>query len=308
MKLLKVLMFAWMGVFLACVFSTPVGAREAIIIGGKNFTEQYLLPELAKILLEAKGLDVQLKTGVGSAVMRQSLLNDQIDLYYEYTGTAYTIYYKGSDRDIMTDSGKVYQWVKKKDADKELIWLTPLEFNNTYTLMMRENQAQELGIETISDLARYINNHPNALTIGINAEFWERPDGFKPLMKTYDFRVPYGKIRKMESGLVYKALKEKNVDVSMGFTTDGRIAAFGFTPLKDDKNYFPVYNPAPVVRKAVLDAHPEIRDILGPLADHLDTKAMQDMNARVDVQHQDVTSVARNWLEKAQLWQPDGEL
>lgn len=305
MKIPKVLLTAWMGVFLACVFSVPVGAGDPIIIGGKNFTEQYLLPELAKILLQAKGLDVRLKTGVGSAVMRQSLLNNQVDLYYEYTGTAYTVYYKGSDRNIMTDSRKVYQWVKKKDAEKGLIWLTPVEFNNTYALMMREEQARKLGIETISDLARYINNHPDALTIGVNAEFWERPDGFKPLMKTYDFRVPYGKIRKMESGLVYKALKEKNVDVSMGFTTDGRIAAFGFTLLKDDKNYFPVYNPAPVVRKPVLDAHPQIRNILQPLADHLDTKAMRNMNALVDVQHKDVTSVARNWLEKNHLWQPE---
>jgi osmoprotectant transport system substrate-binding protein len=163
---------------------------------------------------------------------------------------------------------------------------------------MRKDHATRLGIESIGDLSDYVNKNPDKLVMGVNAEFWERPDGLKPLMQTYGFRVPYDKIRKMESGLVYKALGEKNVDVSMGFATDGRIAAFGFTTLQDNKGYFPVYNPAPVVRQDVLGAHPEIRDILEPLADKLDTEAIQRLNAMVDVEHKDVTSVAREWLKK----------
>lgn len=298
MKTRKLLTVGLTAVLFIAASSLAVNAREAIIIGGKNFTEQYLLPELAKQLLEKNGLTVQLQTGVGSAVVRQSLVNDQIDLYYEYTGTAYTVYYKASDRNIMTDPQKVYEWVKKKDAAKGLVWLTPVNFNNTYTLMMRKEHAKQLGIESIGDLSAYVNKHPDELVIGVNAEFWERPDGLKPLMKTYGFRVPYEKIRKMDSGLVYKALKEKSVDVSMGFATDGRIAAFGFINLEDNKFYFPVYNPAPVVRKEVLEAHPKIRDILRPLAEKLDTNAMQELNAMVDVEHQSVTSVARQWLKK----------
>jgi osmoprotectant transport system substrate-binding protein len=285
------------------LLTSPIDShgKDKIVIGGKNFTEQYILPELAKNLLEKHGLRVQLRTGVGSVVVRQSLVNDQIDLYYEYTGTAYTVYYKQSDRDIMTEPDKVYQWVKKADAKKGLIWLNPVEFNNTYTLMMRQEQATNLGIKTISQLSEYMNEHPEKLVIGVNAEFWERPDGFKPLMRTYGFKVPYDKIRKMESGLVYKALKDKNVDVSMGFATDGRIAAFGFVNLKDDKSYFPVYNPAPVVRKRVLQAHPEIRKILQPLADKLTTEDMQELNAEVDVEHRDVSEVTGEWLKKKGL-------
>jgi osmoprotectant transport system substrate-binding protein len=167
--------------------------------------------------------------------------------------------------------------------------------------MMRQEQATNLGIKTISQLSEYMNEHPEKLVIGVNAEFWERPDGFKPLMRTYGFKVPYDKIRKMESGLVYKALKDKNVDVSMGFATDGRIAAFGFVNLKDDKSYFPVYNPAPVVRKRVLQAHPEIRKILQPLADKLTTEDMQELNAEVDVEHRDVSEVTGEWLKKKGL-------
>jgi len=146
-----------------------------------------------------------------------------------------------------------------------------------------------------------MNEHPGNLVIGVNAEFWERPDGFKPLMRTYGFKVPYDKIRKMESGLVYKALKDKNVDVSMGFATDGRIAAFGFINLKDDKSYFPVYNPAPVIREEVLKAHPGIRKILQTIADKLTTAEMQELNAEVDVDHREVGVVAGEWLKKKGL-------
>ena len=153
----------------------------------------------------------------------------------------------------MTDRDRCYQWVKEADAEKGLVWMDPVRFNNTYTLLMRKEQAENTGIETISDLSGYIKNHPDELVVGVGAEFWERPDGFKPLMKLYDFSLPYARIRKMDDGLVYKALKDKQVDVSMGFATDGRIAAFGFINLADDRSYFPIYNPAPVVRQEILN-------------------------------------------------------
>ena len=276
---------------------TSSAEEKKIVIGGKNFTEQYILPELAKDVLEKNGFDVDLKTGVGSVVARQSLENGQIDMYYEYTGTAYTVYYKQDDRAIMTDPQKVYQWVKDADAKKGLIWLQPVKFNNTYTLMMRKKQAEKLGIKTISDLSKYVNEHPDKLVIGVNAEFWERPDGLKPLMKYYDFKIPYDKIKKMDSGLVYKALKDKNVDVSMGFATDGRIAAFDFVTLQDNKSYFPDYSPAPVVRKEILEKYPNLPEILKPIAENLTTEQMQKLNAAVDVDHKDVSVVAKEWLE-----------
>jgi len=273
-------------------------AEKKITIGGKNFTEQYILPEMAKILLERDGFEVKLMTGVGSSVVRQSLENNQIDLYYEYTGTAYTVYHKQSDREIMTNRERCSEWVKKADAEKGLIWLDGIGFSNTYTLMMRREHAHRLGIVSISDLSVYLNEHPSELVIGVNAEFWERPDGFKPLMTQYDFRVPYDKVKKMDSGLVYKALREKHVDVSMGFATDGRVIAFGFINLEDDKSYFPVYNPAPVIRAQVIDKYPQIRDILKPIAEKLTTKGMQKLNAEVDIAHKKIDEVARGWLEK----------
>lgn len=276
-------------------------AGEKIVVGGKNFTEQYLLANMAEQLLKKGGYDVQLQTGVGSAVARRSLENGQIDIYYEYTGTAFTVFYKKSDRDIMTDEKKVYQWVKKQDAKKGLVWLHPVQFNNTYTLMMRKKQAERLGIVSISDLSEHIRSHPDDLVIGVNAEFWERPDGFKPLMKHYGFGVPYQKVKKMDSGLVYKALLDKNVDVSMGFATDGRIDAFGFVTLEDDLSYFPVYNPVPVIREEVIKENPKIEKVLKPLAEKLTTKEIQHLNAAVDIEHKDVSAVAKDWLEEKGL-------
>ncbi len=279
-------------------FPGQATAEKKVTVGGKNFTEQYILADFARILLEEKGFDVSMQTGVGSSVARQALEHGQIDMYFEYTGTGYTVFYDQDDQAIMSDADKVYQWIRDADEKKGLVWLEPLEFNNTYTLLMRKNNAEELGIASISDLSTYMNENPDKLTIGVNAEFWERPDGFKPLMELYDFQVPYGKIRRMDSGLVYQALRDGNVDVSMGFATDGRIAAFGFVVLEDDKNYFPTYNPSLVVRSDALQKYPELEEIFKPLAEKLTTTEMQKLNGQVDLDNEDVGRAARKWLEE----------
>lgn len=290
-------LFISVSLFSVLFLSITAYAENKIVIGGKNFTEQYILSKFAGILLEKNGFDVKMLTGVGSTVARQSLENGQIDLYYEYTGTAYTIYHKQKDKAIMTDHVKCYDWVKNTDSSKGLIWLDPVQFNNTYTLLMRKEQAENLGIKSISDLGDFLNRDKKKLVVGVGAEFWERPDGFKPLMKLYGFTIPYNKLIKMDDGLVYKALKEQQVDVSMGFATDGRISSFGFVVLRDDKGYFSVYNPAPVIRKDVLDKYPEIKDILKPVAEKLTTHEMQRLNAMVDIEHKEISEVGLKWLK-----------
>ncbi|WP_163338946.1 glycine betaine ABC transporter substrate-binding protein [Desulfopila sp. IMCC35008] len=274
---------------------------KSLIVGGKNYTEQLILPELAGILLEQAGFDVTLKTGVGSVIARKSLENAQFDLYYEYTGTAYTLYYKQKDTEVMTVPEKVYNYVKKADAEKGLIWLDPVKFNNTYTLMMRKAEAEQLGIKSISDLGVYVTKNPDNLIFALDSEFWERPDGFKGIMKMYNFKLPPNQVKKMSVGLTYQALKEEQVNSAMGFATDGRIAAFGFVNLEDDKSFFPVYNPVPVVRKEILDTYPEIETILQPLADNLTTEEMQQLNKAVDVDHKPVHDVAMDWLKSKNL-------
>ncbi|WP_240193380.1 ABC transporter substrate-binding protein [Desulfobulbus alkaliphilus] len=282
--------------------AATLNAREkAITIGGKNFTEQYLLAELGKLLLENQGFNVTLRTGVGTAIARQSLETSQIDMYFEYTGTAYTVFYQQSDQDVMTDPAKVYDWVQTRDAEKNLIWLEPVTFNNTYTIMMRREDAEKLDITTISDFGKHVESNPRDITFALEAEFWERPDGFRALMQLYDFNMPVRAIKRMDMGLTYLALRNNQVTSAMGFSTDGRIMAFDLVNLEDDKNFFPVYNPAPVIRKETLEAFPEIRDILKPLAEKLDTETMQRLNAEVDVEHKNVTRVAEAWLREVNL-------
>lgn len=274
---------------------------KSLIVGGKDYTEQLILPELASILLKQAGFNVTLKTGVGSVIARKSLENAQFDLYYEYTGTAYTLYYEQNDTATMTVPEKVYGWVKNADAEKDLIWLDPVKFNNTYTLMMNKSEAEKLGIKSISDLGVYVAENPDKLIFALDSEFWERPDGFKGIMKMYKFKLPPKQVKKMTVGLTYQALKEGHVNSAMGFATDGRIAAFGFVNLEDDKSFFPVYNPVPVVRKEVLDMYPEIQTILKPLADNLTTEDMQQLNMAVDVDHKAVNDVAMDWLKSKNL-------
>ncbi|MFO7718609.1 MAG: glycine betaine ABC transporter substrate-binding protein [Thermodesulfobacteriota bacterium] len=295
-NVLRTLRTAFLSAFILVAASATLNA-SSLVVGGKNFTEQYILAECAQILLEDAGISAKTKTGVGSALARKSLVNAQFDLYFEYTGTAYTVYYEQDDKEIMTDPQKVYDWVKKRDQEKGLVWLDPIKFNNTYTLMMRKEQAQELDIQTIEDFGAYVDENPDAFIFATDAEFWERPDGFKGLMRTYDFRMPANQIEKMSLGLTYKSLRDDQVDVAMGFSTDGRIAAFGFVTLDDNRNFFPVYNPVPVVREEVLEEYPEIPEILQPLAENLDTEQMQKLNKAVDVEHKDAKKVATQWLK-----------
>lgn len=299
---LKALILLLLLVCLPCLAASGLAADKKITIGGKNFTEQYLLPELAKDLLEKNGFQVELKTGLPTNMARKALLAGEVDLYYEYTGTAYTVFYKQSDPKIMNDPQAVYNWTKQKDSKKGLVWLPPVKLNNTYTLMMRKPEAEKLGISSISDLAAYVKKNPDDLIVGIGTEFWNRPDGFKKLAKVYGLKVPFDNIKKMSLGLAYQALKDGQIGVGMGFATDGRIAAFNFVNLEDDKQFFPVYNPAPVIRKKVLDKYPEIKQILEPLAKNLGTGEMQSMNKAVDVEHQSEADVAKAWLKKEGLY------
>jgi osmoprotectant transport system substrate-binding protein len=167
-------------------------------------------------------------------------------------------------------------------------------FNNTYTLMMKQDKGNELGIKSISDLAAYINGGGDA-SLCINQEFYARPDGFRGVEVLYGFQFNEAQVIMMDSGLTYKALQDGQCTTAMGFATDGRIAAFGFFNLEDDKQFFPVYNPAPVVRK---DANPDdIAKVLDPIAKALTTEKMMELNKRVDIDEEDVKDVACDFLK-----------
>lgn len=284
---------------LAAAILGAVSAASAatIVVGGKNYTEQQLMAEMTAQLLKAKGFDVDKRAGLGTAPLRQAQENGQIDVYWEYTGTSLITFNKVTDK---LDGAATYAKVKELDAPKGLVWLTPSAANNTYAFAMRAADAKAKGIASISDLAKKIDGGEK-LSFGSNAEFYARPDGLKPLEESYGFTFGRDNVKRMDTGIVYQALKDGQVDVGLVFATDGRIPAFDFVVLKDDKGYFPTYAMTPVIRKSVLDANPKLADILNGLSAKLDDATMAKLNASIDVDKKTVEEVATGFLKQQGL-------
>jgi len=166
---------------------------------------------------------------------------------------------------------------------------------------MRNEDAKKLNIQSLSDLSKFVKDNPDKISFGLNAEFYARADGYRPLQETYGFKFPEDKIIKMDPGLLYKALKDGQVNVAMGFSTDGRIRGFDLVILKDDKGYFPAYNACPVVRKDSVDQYPELEKIFVELGKKLDSPTITNLNYQVDIEHKNVKDVARDWLKTVGL-------
>lgn len=280
---------------------------ETIRIGGKNFTEQSVLAEIMAQMIEAHtdlNVDRKLYLG-GTMVCFNALEAGDLALYPEYTGTGLVSIL---DRPSQSDPNVVLQTVREAFAEQyDLVWLEPLGFNNTYTLTMRADHAKQLGIETYSDLAEHMqqrrrSGEGEALTAGFTGEFLDRPDGYKGLIETYDMEFE-SRPKQLEEGIMYKACSDGDVDVICGFATDGRIAAYGLVTLTDDKNYFPPYQAAPLVRSDVLEAYPQLREPLERLGGTIDDATMQELNYAVDRDERSKTAkaVAREFLRSEGL-------
>jgi osmoprotectant transport system substrate-binding protein len=273
---------------------TPLAAQaQNIVVGGKNFTEQQIMAEMTTQLLKAKGFTVDKRAGLGTAPLRQAQEAGQIDVYWEYTGTSLITFNKVTDK---MDAAATYAKVKELDAAKGLVWLNPSKANNTYALAMRKADADAKGIKSLSDLAGKVKGG-QAMKFGCNAEFYARPDGLGPLQTTYGFEFGREATVRMDTGLVYQALRDSQVDVGLVFATDGRVPAFNFVILTDDKGYFPTYAMTPVIRKETLEKNPKLGEALNALSAKLDDATMAKLNASVDVDKKSVEEVAAGFLK-----------
>lgn len=276
----------------------PLAAQaQTIVVGGKNFTEQQIMSEMTTQLLKAKGFTVDKRAGLGTAPLRQAQEAGQIDVYWEYTGTSLITFNKVADK---MDAAATYAKVKELDAAKGLVWLNPSKANNTYALAMRKKDSEAKGIKSLSDLAGKVKGG-QALKFGCNAEFYARPDGLTPLQTTYAFEFGRENVVRMDTGLVYQALRDSQVDVGLVFATDGRVPAFDFVILTDDKGYFPTYAMTPVIRKETLDKNPKLAEILNGLSAKLDDATMAKLNASVDVDKKSIEEVAAGFLKAQAL-------
>jgi len=282
----------------AIMLLSPLTAGAAeITVGGKNFTEQLLVTEMTSQLLQANGFKVNKREGMGSKVVRSAQENGQVDIYWEYTGTSLVTYNKVKEQ-LSVD--ETFKRVKELDMKKGLVWLSPSKANNTYALAMRSVDAKAKNMMTLSALAKSYSGG-GKLKLGVNAEFPKRPDGLIGLQKAYNFKATRSNLAPMQSGLIYQALRDGQIDVGLVFATDGRIAAFDFTVLKDDKGFFPAYALAPVIRKETLDSNPKLGGILESLSAKFDDATLQRLNARVDVDKETIETVAASFLKKTGL-------
>ena len=270
--------------------------ENRIVIGSKNFTEQAVLGEIFAQMLEGKtNLRVERRFYLaGSFICQQAILSGRIDLYPEYTGTALTAILKEQPQGSRE---QVYQRVKSEYERRFQLTLgPPLGFNDTFAIEIRGEDARRLGLHTISQAAAYTPQWRP----GFGYEFMERPDGFKGLVTAYGLRFAAAP-RIMDLGLLSRALKDKQVDLIAGNTTDGLIPAFDFSVLQDDRNYFPPYEAVAVIRQATIGRHPEVGEILGKLAGKISDQDMQQLNYAVDGQHRDSKAVVREFLERKGL-------
>ncbi|MBC3422795.1 MULTISPECIES: glycine betaine ABC transporter substrate-binding protein [unclassified Pseudomonas] len=287
-----------LGAALLCAGFAQAAEKPLVRIGARVFTEQTVLAEITAQYLRANGFQVRVTGGLGSSLARQAHETGQLDLMWEYTGVSLVSYNHIEER--MPSAEATYNKVKALDAKKDLIWLTPSKFSNTYALALPRKVAEAYPqVTSISQLNQVLQDEQaRKHLVALDTEFANRPDGLDGLQAMYGMQLGRANIRQMDAGLVYTALRNNQVFAGLVYTTDGRLSAFDLKLLDDDKHYFPDYTAAPVVRKAVLDAHPQLADLLKPLAETLDDETMRQLNAKVDVEHQSPSSVAAAFLRE----------
>ncbi|MGF0111750.1 glycine betaine ABC transporter substrate-binding protein [Streptococcus sp. SGI.013] len=271
--------------------SEKTSRQEVIRIGSKDFTENLIVAEFYALALEDKGYQVERVPNISSSLIHQSLTSDEIDLYPEYTGTGLL---SVLGKPLETDSEKVYQTVKEAYKDQfQVTWLNYSKANDGQGLVIRTDIAKKLGISTISDLQK----HASALRFASQGEFDQRDDGIPGLTKTYgDFNWKSSKV--YDNSLKYTVLENNEADVTPAYTTEGQLVNTDqFTLLEDDKQFWPPYNLAPVVRNQVLSANPEIEEILNSISSSLDTETVTKLNAQVDVDGKEYTEVAKAFYQ-----------
>lgn len=281
--------------------SSSVDLSDAsLVVGSKDFTEQLILGYITFQALENAGANVEDQIGLaGTDATRQALINGDIDMYWEYTGTIW-ISHLGNTEPI-PDSQKQYEAAAKADLkENDLKLLAPAPFNNTYALAIREEAYEDVGVEKLSDLKGLVQDNPDEATVCVESEFNSRDDGLPGLEKKYDFQFPQDNVALFDTGVVYERTDKGNpCNFGEVFTTDGRIEGLGLTLIEDDKNFFPIYNPALEVRKETFDQYgPQLEKLFNPIAAALTTKEMTQMNAKVDVDGELPEDVAEEWLSK----------
>jgi osmoprotectant transport system substrate-binding protein len=280
----------WASGIVGCTKERP------ITVGSKNFTEQVILGEIVAQHLEHRlGRHVDRKLDLGGTMLaHQALVNGDIDLYPEYTGTALATVLKLPPAH---DPVAALALVRAKyQTQFSVEWMDPLGFNNTFAMVIRGDDARKHQIATLSEAGRYSPDW----TLGVGYEFQQRPDGLAGLLKTYKLSLD-GSPKMMDLGLLYKALEQRQVSMVAGNATDGQLSVLDVRVLLDDQDYFPPYDCVLAVRSEILNDNPPLRMALTELAGQFTDLTMRTLNYQVDGAHRPVREVAEQFLRDVGL-------
>jgi osmoprotectant transport system substrate-binding protein len=294
---------AGMGATAGC--TAVLGAdTDAVKVSSQRFPEGILLSYMAIESLRANtDLTVIDETALGGDPMNfRAVRNDEVDLFWMYTGTAWALIPPKKDR-VIPNADKLYRRVKQTmNRRYGLSMLTPAPFNNSYALIADSAWVEETGVETISGLASYIKNGHTDLPMVLGVSFSQRADGWPGLIDHYGFEDVASQlpIRTVSASLAYQIIGTTRAKVGMGFTTNPQIPQYDLTVLEDDKSFFPPYNPAPLTND-IVNEQPVIREPLNAIGPTLTYDKILRLNKLVQIEQRDPQRVARQYLRSEGL-------
>lgn len=288
-KVMKLLVFSMVTLVLLLSVGCSASESETIRIVHKNYTEQRLLGEMVGVYLDAKGYTTTVSELGGTMLCFNALKNDDADMYIEYTGTGYGAILNQTE---ILSPDETYDYVKAEfEKQYGITWLDPMGFNNTYILSVRPETAEKYNLTKTSDLIGISDE----MIISSDSEFASRTDGYPGMLEAYP-GLAFKELKTMDQGITYQALANGETDVNVSFSTDGRIAKFNLVNLEDDKQFFPPYYCAPILKQAFTQEHPEIVEALRALGGMWSEEEMQQYNLLVD-DGADAREVAKQMLK-----------
>ena len=286
----------------ATLIGLAAGAATAkdIVVSSKIDTEGGLLGNIIFLALQNAGLPVQDKLQLGGTpIVRDALTSGQIDIYPEYTGNA-AFFHNEADSPVWKNAAEGYARAAELDKPAGLTWLTPSPANNTWAIAVRKDVADGGSLKTMSDFGKYVAGG-GEVKLAASSEFVTSPAALPAFQTTYGFTLTPEQLVQLSGGdtaatIAAAAQQTSGVNAAMVYGTDGGIAPAGLVVMEDDKAVEPVYQPAPVVRDAVLAEHPQIAEVLNPIFEGLDLVTLQELNGRIQVGGEPANAVAKDYL------------
>ncbi|WP_425338672.1 glycine betaine ABC transporter substrate-binding protein OsmF [Halomonas salinarum] len=292
----------WIAALAATAVIGQAQAAEPVVVSSKIDTEGSVLGELIMQSLEAGGIETENRLQLGgTSIVREAIIAGEIDIYPEYTGNG-AFFFDMADSPVWKNADKAHDKVRELDREaNDLVWLTPAEANNTWAISVREDLASEHGLESLDDLSQYLADG-GEFKFAASAEFVESEAALPAFQEAYGFELDSDQLVVLSGGntaatLRAAALQTNGVNAAMAYGTDGGLNALGLRVLDDTLGVQPVYQPAPLVREDVLEAYPQIPELLSPVFDALDLETLQRLNGEVSVNGADPAKVASRFLD-----------